>query len=166
MTDFYSTVQYCNTITLQYYITSLQLLYTAKCMGELGLSWMVTCSPIIAVQSGLMMHCLSIIIQACRGRLDLSIRQYFTLCGFIISITGASFAEYITISTECTTLTVPFQLTAPMIRSVPIFCWIVVGITFTVSVLLTVEQELNRIASSRGYTDPIPLSRYTVAPCL
>jgi hypothetical protein len=166
MTYFYSTVQYYNTITLQYYITSLQLLYTAKCMGELGLSWVVTCSPIITVQSGLIMHCLSIIIQACRGRLDLTIRQYFTLGGFIISITGASFAEYITISTECPTIKVPFQLTAPMMRSLPMLCWIVVGITFTVSVLLTVEQELNRIASSRGYTDPIPLSRYTIALCL
>lgn len=163
MTDFYSTVQYYNTITLQYYITSLQLLYTAKCMGELGLSWVVTCSPVITVQSGLMMHCVSIIIQAFRGRLDLTMRQYFTLCGFIISITGASFAEYITISTEYTIFTVPFQLTSPMIRTVPMLCWIVVGIFFTVSVLLTVEQELNRIASSRGYTDPIPLSRYTTA---
>ena len=128
-------------------------------MGELGLSWIVTCSPIIMVQSGLIMHCISIIIQACRGILDLTTRQYFSLSGFLISISVAAFAEYITISTECTKLRIPFQLTAPMTRTVPMLCWIIVGITFTISVLLTVEQELNRIASSRGYTDPIPLSR-------
>ena len=132
-------------------------------MGELGLSWIVTCSPIITVQAGLLLHCLSIIIQACRGILVLTARQYFCLLGFIISILGAAFAEYITISTEYTTLKISsLQLSESLTRTVPMLCWIIVGITFTFSVLLTVEQELNRIASSRGYTDPIPLSRYSI----
>ena len=131
-------------------------------MGELGLSWMMTCSPIIIVQFGLFAHCISIVIQACRGILDLTLRQYFSLIGFIMSIIGAVFAEYITISTEYTQLKIPFHLSASLMRTLPMLCWIVVGISFTISVLLTVERELNRIASSRGYTDPIPLSRYHI----
>ena len=76
-----------------------------------------------------------------------------------MSILAAVAAEVLTVYRDYPTTSPPFHMTPESIISVPMILWVGVGIVFISSVLAIVHQELGRIAVSKGYTDPVPLTR-------
>lgn len=137
-----------------------QLLYTVKCKNELEVSWMLTVLPIGMVEAALLVHCVSIIFESCRGRITLTCRQCCCLTGYLLSLIVAVVSEAVTVTRDFPSPP-PFHLplTPDSVQTLPMIGWTVAGAVFVLSVLMTVEQELTRIALSRGYTDPLPLTR-------
>lgn len=112
----------------------------------------------VAVEGYLTLHCLWVMLQLGLRRLVLTWRQTFCLFGFLLSIIVAFVAEALTATRDFASPP-PLHLTAALVQTIPMILWVVVGVIFTVSAVLIVEQEMSRIAHSRGYTNPIPLTR-------
>lgn len=120
----------------------------------------MTISPIAIVEIFLLNHAVWIIFQAFRRRLSLSIRQSLCVVGYTCSISAAIIAEAITATRDFPLVLSTFKMTQTEVLVVPMILWVGVAVLFCISALAIVQQELDNIADSRGYTDPIPLSRY------
>lgn len=135
-----------------------QLLYAVKCKNELDVSWMLTVLPIALVEGALLSHCVSIALKSCCGRINLTCRQHCCLLGYLMSLMIAMGSEVVTIFRDFPSPP-PFHMTPTSVQTLPMIGWTVAGVIFVLSALTTVEQELVRIALSRGYSDPLPLMR-------
>lgn len=111
------------------------------------------------VQSILILHCSWILLQIGFKKLELTCRQTSCLFGFLLSLIAAFVAEALTVTRDSAGPP-PLHMTAAFVQTFPMILWVVAGVVFTVSAVLVIEQEMGRIAHSRGYTNPIPLTRF------
>ena len=80
--------------------------------------------------------------------------------GYLLSLTVAVVSEIVTVTRDFPSPPPSlFHLTPDSVQTLPMIGWTVAGVLFVLCALMTVEQELTRIALSRGYTDPLPLTR-------
>jgi hypothetical protein len=137
------------------------LLYAAKCKEELHLNWIVTVIPIAVVEIIFLIHLVWITVQSVRAIFILTRRQIICVTGFLVSFLLALVAEGITVTRDCPAASFPlfFQMSENTVQILPLKIWVIAGSLFTVSALTVVQKELDRIAHSRGYTDPMPLTR-------
>jgi tryptophan-rich sensory protein len=113
----------------------------------------------VIFQGILILHCIWIILQVGLRKLELTWRQTVCLFGFLLTLTLAFIAEALT-ATRDSSGPPPLHMTAASVQIVPMILWVVIGVIFTTSAVLIIEQEMSHIAHSRGYTNPIPLTRY------
>jgi tryptophan-rich sensory protein len=113
----------------------------------------------VIFQGILILHSSWIIIQVGLRKLELTWRQTVCLFGFLSSLILAFIAEALT-ATRDSPGPPPLHMTAASVQVVPMILWVVIGVIFTASAVLIIAQEMSRIAHSRGFTNPIPLTRY------
>ena len=121
----------------------------------------MTILPVAIVEIFLLNHAVWIICQARRRGLSLSVRQSLCVGGYTCSISAAIIAEVITATRDFPMMLLTFKLSESEVLVLPMALWVGAAVLFCISALAIVQQELYHIADSRGYTDPIPLSRYS-----
>ena len=148
----------------------------------------MTVLPVAIVEVALLGHVSWILYGVCFRGFILSVNQSLCLVGYTVSILTAVAAEGMTLTRDYPSLSFSPPMPAPSASStlstqsalsslysvtslyslhmtptavlnVPMILFVVSGVVFICSALAVVHQELDRIALSRGFTDPIPLSR-------
>ena len=118
-----------------------------KISGELSASWLIISIPMMIVQTVWSGHLISVASLDFRGDYNLSPKQRMSLTLYLVSFLLCLVAELLT----C--------IMGRYSGFVPSLLWTFAVPLFMISGVIIMREEANLMASSRGYTDPQPLSR-------
>lgn len=142
------------------------MLFTLKCNGELpGVSWTIATIPMDIVIIASCVYLFKVCYEGVRGRYCLKRAQQFSLVGYILSLTLFAIAVGITVYREFLhnviwTGTFNNPAAGTVIGTVQyVLCTIAVAIS-TLCIIVILNMEGRTLAHTRGFRNPIPLSRY------
>lgn len=133
----------------------------AKLRHDGAVNIFVITIPLAVVQVSWLIDLLRTCYRAIVKTIDLSVTQWLSLFGFMIAFGLTLVTDSVT-SFADNTLSSDVTINAnPQRRQeiLNIISWLISGILFILSFLVTTHVELHRIANSRGYCEPVPLAR-------
>lgn len=144
----------------------MQVLFILKCNAELpGASWTVTTFLMDIVSAVSYTYLIMVCYESIRGRYALKFAQKCTLFGYLVSLALISTAVGMTVYNEYTAGSIWSEAphganNSTIIGTVQyILCTVAVTIS-TLCIIIILNMEGRTLAHTRGFRNPVPLSRY------
>lgn len=145
------------------------MLILLKCNGQLpGMSWTLTCMPLYFLLPSALTYTTYILVQQARGHYALRGVQLWAAVSYIVCTLFLSAAVIVTVCREQIT-GVPLWTKHPyivqdsdiaLVDHVQYMLCLVAVTVFSLCVIAVLNYEGRMVANTRGFRDPVPLSRY------